>query len=89
MKKYLSSLALRNAASVRDSRCAAENIYFSGELRNRNQSLTTIQRTHTIKIKTTSTPCWSEGIELKQEFPTPSPRLVDLKSSSLYNDTCL
>ena len=38
----VSSLALRNAASVRDSRCAAENIYFSGELRNRNQSLITI-----------------------------------------------
>ena len=51
-QSMLSSLALRNAASVRDSRCAAENIYFSGELRNRNQSLTTIQRTHTAKIKT-------------------------------------
>ena len=42
------------------------NVYVSGELINSNQSLTTIQRTHTTKIKTTSTPSWSEGIEVKK-----------------------
>ena len=81
------------------------NIYVSGELINSNQSLITIQRTHTTKIKTTSTPSWSEGIEvktnivlsfhvlifsfvqLKLKFPTPSPHLFDLKSSSLYIST--
>ena len=47
----VSSLALCNAATgTRFSRCTEENIYFSGELINSNQSLTTIQRTHT-KIK--------------------------------------
>ena len=44
------------------------NIYVSGEMRNRSQSLTTIQRTHTTKIKTTSTPSWSEGIEVKNRI---------------------
>jgi len=49
----VSSLALCNAATgTRFSRCVAENIYVSGELNNSNQSLTTIQRTHTAKIKT-------------------------------------
>ena len=46
----------------RVSRCRNTNIYFSRELSNNNQFLITIQRTHT-KIKTTSTPSWSEGIE--------------------------
>ena len=44
------------------------NIYVSGELRNSNQSLITIQRTRTTKIKTTSSPSWSEGIEVKNNI---------------------
>ena len=53
------------------------NIYVSGELINSNQSLITIQRTHTMKIKTTSKPSWSEGIELKHKVSNP------------FTDTCL
>jgi len=67
----VSSLALCNAATgTRFSRCVAENIYVSGELSSSNQSLITIQRTH-MKIKTTSTPSRSEGIELKHKVSNP------------------
>ena len=59
----MSSFELCNAATATSLVWYTHNIYFSGELINSNQSLTTIQRTHTMKIKTTSTPSWSEGIE--------------------------